>query len=55
MIEFNHVTRSYSRKVAVDDLSLSVPPGEKAELHYEVVQHQGRNAKQSNVTVEALR
>ncbi len=28
MIEFNHVTRSYSAKVAVDDLSLSVPPGE---------------------------
>ncbi len=28
MIEFNHVTRSYSGKVAVDDLSLSVPPGE---------------------------
>jgi ABC-2 type transport system ATP-binding protein len=28
MIEFNNVTRAYSRKVAVDDLSLSVPPGE---------------------------
>ncbi|MGA2799369.1 MAG: ABC transporter ATP-binding protein [Thermoguttaceae bacterium] len=28
MIEFDHVTRSYSGKVAVDDLSLSVPPGE---------------------------
>ena len=28
MIEFIHVTRSYSRKVAVDDLTLTVPPGE---------------------------
>jgi len=28
MIEFDHITRSYSGKVAVDDLSLSVPPGE---------------------------
>jgi ABC-2 type transport system ATP-binding protein len=28
MIEFNHVTRSYSHKLAVDDLSLSVPSGE---------------------------
>ena len=28
MIEFDHVTRSYSHKVAVDDLSLTVPPGE---------------------------
>jgi ABC-2 type transport system ATP-binding protein len=28
MIEFDHVTRSYSGKVAVDDLSLIVQPGE---------------------------
>jgi ABC-2 type transport system ATP-binding protein len=28
MIEFDHITRSYSGKVAVDDLSLKVPPGE---------------------------
>jgi ABC-2 type transport system ATP-binding protein len=28
MIEFNHVTRSYSRKLAVDDLCLTVRPGE---------------------------
>jgi hypothetical protein len=31
----------------------SVQPGEKAELTYEVVRHQGRNAKQNNVTLEA--
>lgn len=31
----------------------AVKPGEKASLLYEVLQHQGRNAKQSNVTVEA--
>lgn len=30
----------------------TVEPAEKAELPYEVVQHQGRNAKQSNVTIE---
>ena len=29
-----------------------VKPGKKAELLYEVLQHQGRNAKQNNVTVE---
>jgi hypothetical protein len=29
-----------------------VKPGEKKELIYEVVQHQGRNAKQNNVTLE---
>lgn len=28
MIEFSHVTRAYSSKVAVDDLSLTVSPGE---------------------------
>ena len=27
-------------------------PGEKADLLYEVIQHQGRNAKQNNVTLE---
>ena len=29
-----------------------VKPGEKADLLYEVLQHQGRNAKQNSVTVE---
>ncbi len=32
----------------------AVKPMEKASLTYEVLQHQGRNAKQSNVTVEAV-
>jgi hypothetical protein len=32
----------------------TVKPMEKASLTYEVLQHQGRNAKQSSVTVEAL-
>ena len=31
----------------------TVKPAEKADLLYEVVQHQGRNAKQNNVTIEA--
>jgi len=30
----------------------AVKPGEKAELLYEIVQMQGRNAKQNNVTIE---
>ena len=30
----------------------TVKPGQKADLLYEVLQHQGRNAKQNNVTVE---
>lgn len=32
----------------------TVKPMEKASLTYEVLQHQGRNAKQSNVTVEQI-
>ena len=31
----------------------TVKPAEKTDLLYEVVQHQGRNAKQNNVTIEA--
>ncbi|MCC7476296.1 MAG: DUF4139 domain-containing protein, partial [Pirellulales bacterium] len=34
-------------------LSTQVPAGAKKDLRYEVVQHQGRNAKQNNVTIEA--
>ena len=30
----------------------AVKPGEKAELLYEIVQRQGHNAKQNNVTIE---
>jgi hypothetical protein len=30
----------------------NVKPGERAELSYEVVTHQGRNAKQANLAVE---
>jgi len=30
----------------------TVQPGEQAELLYEILQHQGRNAKQENVTIE---
>jgi hypothetical protein len=33
--------------------SRSVKPAEKAELWYEVVHKQGRNAKQGNITLEA--
>ncbi len=32
----------------------NVKPGKKADLLYEVLQHQGRNAKQSNVMVEEV-
>ena len=35
------------------EYTAAVKPGEKADLLYEIVQHQGRNAKQSNVTIEA--
>jgi hypothetical protein len=34
------------------EYTATVTPGEKADLVYEVVQHQGRNAKQQNVTIE---
>ena len=34
------------------EYSATVGPAEKADLLYELVQHQGRNAKQSNVTIE---
>jgi hypothetical protein len=29
-----------------------IPPAEKSDLHFEVLQHQGYNSKQSNVTLE---
>jgi hypothetical protein len=32
--------------------STSVKPGEKKDLRFEVVQRQGRNARQNNVTLE---
>jgi len=34
------------------EYTATVKPGEKANLLYELLQHQGRNAKQQNVTVE---
>ncbi|MEI8373811.1 MAG: DUF4139 domain-containing protein [Planctomycetota bacterium] len=34
------------------EYTATVKPGEKADLLYEVTQHQGRNAKQNNVTIE---
>jgi cytochrome c oxidase assembly protein Cox11 len=34
------------------EYTATVKPGEKANLLYELFQHQGRNAKQQNVTVE---
>jgi hypothetical protein len=34
------------------EYTATVKPGEKAELHYEIVQRQGYNAKQGNVTIE---
>ena len=34
------------------EYSADVKPAEKADLSYEIVQHQGHNAKQGNVTIE---
>jgi len=34
------------------EYTATVKPGQKADLLYEIVQYQGRNAKQNNVTVE---
>jgi hypothetical protein len=34
------------------EFTATVKPAEKADLLYEIVQHQGRNAKQANVTIE---
>jgi len=34
------------------EYTAAVKPGEKADLLYEIIQHQGRNAKQQNVTIE---
>jgi hypothetical protein len=36
------------------EYTATVKPGQKADLLYEVLQHQGRNAKQDNVTVERI-
>jgi hypothetical protein len=35
--------------------SAQLKPGEKKDLLYEIVQHQGRNAKQNNLTIEAAK
>jgi hypothetical protein len=34
------------------EYTATVKPAEKVDLLYEIIQHQGRNAKQSNVTIE---
>ena len=34
------------------EFTAQVVPGAKKDLRYEIVQHQGRNAKQNNVTLE---
>ena len=34
------------------EYTAAVKPGEKAELLYEIVQKQGHNARQNNVTIE---
>ncbi len=36
------------------EYSATVKPGQKSDLLYEVLQHQGRNAKQNSVTVESI-
>jgi hypothetical protein len=33
----------------------AVPPATKKDLHFEIIGHQGRNAKQRNITLEAAR
>lgn len=37
------------------EFAARVPPGEKRDLLFEIVQRQGRNAKQNNVTLEAAK
>jgi hypothetical protein len=34
------------------EFATNVKPGAKKDLRYEIVRHQGRNAKQNNVTLE---
>ena len=34
------------------EYTATVKPAEKVDLLYEIIQHQGRNAKQNNVTIE---
>ena len=34
------------------EYTAAVPSGKKVDLLYEIVQHQGRNAKQDNVTLD---
>jgi hypothetical protein len=52
-ILFRSGLRAKNHDFQTVEYTASVKPGEKAELPYEVIQHQGRNAKQNNVTVEA--
>lgn len=49
MEKLEKADRNEAKKHAMKDL---VKAGERADLRYEVPQHQGRKAKQNNVTVE---
>jgi hypothetical protein len=35
------------------EFTAAVPPGQRADLLFEIVRHQGHNATQNNVTLEA--
>ena len=48
--QFSLGAKSYDYQTV--EYTATVKPGQKADLLYEVLQHQGRNAKQNNVTVE---
>ena len=37
------------------EFTTQVAPGEKKDLLYEIVQHQGHNARQNNVTLETAK
>jgi hypothetical protein len=53
-ILFRSTLRAKNHDFQTVEYTATVKPAEKAELVYEVLQHQGRNAKQNNVTIEAL-
>lgn len=49
---FRSALQAKNRDYQTVEYASTVKPGERAELKYELVTHQGRNAKQANVTVE---
>jgi len=53
-VEFRSGLGATNHDYRTVEYTATVQPGEKAELKYEILQHQGRNKKQDNVTIRQV-